>query len=84
MEEHGDDLVRRARDTGTTEDEVRILYHLYEVGKLFHGLHGITETDLTTSGQHVSALVRMLASRVAERDHPGGWFFSRRDGGPGV
>ena len=84
MEENREDLRKRARDTGATEDEARILYHLDEVGRLFYELPGITETDLTTSGQHVSALVRMLASRVAERDHPEGWFFSKRDDGPGA
>ena len=84
MEENREDLARRARNMGATEDEARILYHLDEVGKLLSGLPGITETDLATSGQHVSALVRMLASRVAERDHPEGWFFSKRDDEPDV
>ena len=64
---------------GATEEEAHILYHLDEVGRLFSELPGITEADLTTSSQHVSALVRMLASRVAERDHPEGWFFSKGD-----
>ena len=79
MEEGRQDIARRAQDTGATEKEALILYHLDEVGKLFYELPGITEIDLTTSGQHVSALVRMLASRVAEREHPEGWFFSKRD-----
>ena len=84
MEENREELAERARKMGASEDEARILHHLDEVGKLFAGLPGITETDLTTSAQHVSALVRMLASRVAERDHPEGWFFSERDEGPGA
>ena len=79
MADGGQDLARRAQDTGATEKEALILHHLDEVGKLFYELPGITEADLTTSGQHVSALVRMLASRVAEREHPEGWFFSKRD-----
>ena len=79
LEEGRQEIARRARDTGTTEEEARILYHLDEVGRLFYGLPGITEVDLTTSGQHISSLVRMLASRVAEREHPEGWFFSKRD-----
>ena len=79
LEEGRQEIAKRARDTGATEEEARILYHLDEVGKLFYELPGITEVDLTTSGQHVSSLVRMLASRVAEREHPEGWFFSKCD-----
>lgn len=79
MEEGKQEIARRAQDTGATEQEAHILYHLDEVGRLFYELPGITEVDLTTSGQNISALVRMVASRVAERDHPEGWFFSSRD-----
>ncbi len=79
LEEGRQEIAKRARDTGATEEEAHILYHLDEVGRLFYELPGITEVDLTTSGQHVSSLVRMLASRVAEREHPEGWFFSKRD-----
>ena len=79
MEEGRQEIAKRARDTGATQEEARILYHLDEVGRLFYELPGITEVDLTTSGQHISSLVRMLASRVAEREHPEGWFFSKRD-----
>ncbi len=79
MEASRQEIARRVSDTGATEEEARILYHLDEVGKLFYELRGITEVDLTTSGQHVSALVRMVASRVVEREHPEGWFFSKRD-----
>ena len=78
MEENRGETADRAQKTGATEEEARILHHLDEVGKLLYELPGITEVDLTTSGQHVSALVRILASRVAERDHPEGWFFSER------
>ncbi|QIN77213.1 hypothetical protein GBA65_00330 [Rubrobacter marinus] len=81
MEEGRQEMAARMKDTGATEEEARILYHLDEVGRLFYELPGITEGDLTISGQHVSSLVRMLASRVAERDHPEGWFFSKRDEG---
>lgn len=84
MEEERQEIAKRAQDTGATEGEARILYHLDEVGRLFYELPGITEVDLTTSGQHVSALVRMLASRVAEREHPEGWFFSKRDEQEGI
>lgn len=79
MEADRQEIARRVRETGATEDEARILYHLDEAGKLFYGLPGITEVDLTTSGQHVSSLVRVIAARVAEREHPEGWFFSKRD-----
>lgn len=79
LEENREELARRARRMGATEGEAHILYHLDEVGRLFSKLPGITEADLAVSGQHVSALVRMLASRVAERDHPEGWFFSKQD-----
>lgn len=79
MEEGKQEIARRAQDTGATEQEAHILYHLDEVGRLFYELPGVTEVDLTTAGQNISALVRMIASRVAEREHPEGWFFSRRD-----
>ena len=79
MEENREEIAQRAQRMGATEEEAHILYHLDEVGRLFSELPGVTEVDLTTSAQHVSALVRMLASRVAERDHPEGWFFSKRD-----
>ena len=79
LEPDRQEISRRARETGATEEEAHVLYHLDEVGKLFYGLPGITEVDLTTSGQHISSLVRMIASRVAEREHPEGWFFSERD-----
>ena len=81
MEGGRQEIEDRVRKSGTTQGEALILYHLDEVGKLFYELPGITEADLTTSGQHISSLVRMVASRVAERDHPEGWFFSVRDGG---
>ena len=83
MEENQEEISRRARRTGATEQEAHILYHLDEVGKLFSELPGITGVDLQTSGQHVSVLIRMLASRVAERDHPEGWFFSEGEAGEG-
>ena len=79
MEPDRQEISRRAKETGTTEEEAHVLYHLDEVGKLFYELPGITEVDLTTSGQHISSLVRMIASRVVEREHPEGWFFSERD-----
>ena len=79
MEVKREELAQRAQRMGATEEEAHILYHLDEVGRLFSELPGITDVDLTTSSQHVSALVRMLASRVAERNHPEGWFFSKRD-----
>lgn len=79
MEADRQEISRRAKDTGATEEEAHVLYHLDQVGKLLYELPGITEVDLTTSGQHISSLVRMIASRVAEREHPEGWFFSERD-----
>ncbi len=81
MEPDQERIARIREGSGTTENEARILYHLDEVGRLFYELPGITETDLTTSGQHVSALVRMIASRVTEREHPEGWFFTKRGEG---
>ena len=63
-------------DTGATEQEARILRHLDEAGRLFHELPDLTRTDRQTCAGHVSALVRVLASRVAEREYPEGWFFS--------
>ncbi len=79
--ENREELAERMQKTGATGEEALILHHLDKVGRLFYELPGITAVDLATSGQHVSALVRMLASRVAEREHPEGWFFSERDEG---
>ncbi len=76
MEENAKEIAERIRKTGASEQEAHILYHLDEVGRLFYELPDITPTDLETCAQHVSALMRVLASRVAERDHPEGWFFS--------
>ena len=76
MEGDGRDTAERVRKTGATEQEARILHHLDEAGRLFYELPDLTETDRQTCAGHVSALVRVLASRVAERDHPEGWFFS--------
>ena len=79
--ENREELTERMQNTGATEQEALILHHLDEVGRLFYELPGLTAVDLATSAQHVSALVRMLASRVAEREHPEGWFFSERGEG---
>ena len=76
MEEDAKEIAERVRKTGATEQEARILSHLDEAGRLFYELPGLTETDRQACAGHVSALVRVLASRVAEREHPEGWFFS--------
>ena len=76
MEGDARDTAERVRKTGATEQEARILRHLDEAGRLFHELPDLTQADRETCAGHVSALVRVLASRVAERDHPEGWFFS--------
>ncbi len=76
MEGDARDTAERVQKTGATEQEARILRHLDEAGRLFHELPDLTETDRETCAGHLSALVRVLASHVAERDHPGGWFFS--------
>jgi hypothetical protein len=76
LEENANEIAERTRKTGASEQEARILHHLDEAGRLFYELPGITGTDRQTCAGHVSALVRVLASRVAEREHPEGWFFS--------
>ena len=76
MEGDARDTAERVSKTGATEQEARILRHLDEAGRLFYELPGLTQTDRQTCAGHVSALVRVLASRVAEREHPEGWFFS--------
>lgn len=76
MEENRSEIQDRVEKSGATEQEAHVLYHLDEVGRLLHELPGMTETDLKTCAQHVTALTHVLASRVAERDHPEGWFFS--------
>ena len=76
MEEDAREIAERIRKTGASEQEARILRHLDEAGRLFYELPDMTRTDRETCASHLSALVRMLASRVAEREHPEGWFFS--------
>ena len=76
MEEDANGIAERVRKTGATEQEARILLHLDEAGRLLYELPDLTETDRQSCAGHVSALVRVLASRVAEREHPEGWFFS--------
>ena len=76
MEEDAREISDRMRKTGASEQEARILRHLDEAGRLLHELPDLTGTDRQTCAGHISALVRVLASRVAEREHPGGWFFS--------
>ena len=78
MEEDANRIAERVRKTGASEQEARILLHLDEAGRLLHELPDLTQTDRQTCAGHVSALVRVLASRVAEREHPEGWFFSER------
>lgn len=75
-EEDANGIAERVRKSGASEHEARILRHLDEAGRLFYELPGLTRTDRQTCAGHVSALVRVLASRVAEREHPEGWFFS--------
>ena len=76
MEEDAREIAERVRKTGATEQEARILGHLDEAGRLLYELPDMTHTDRETFASHLSALVRILASRVAEREHPEGWFFS--------
>jgi hypothetical protein len=76
LEEDASGVAERVRKTGATEQEARILRHLDEAGRLFYELPDLTQTDRQTCAGHVSALVRVLASRVVEREHPEGWFFS--------
>ena len=76
MEDDAREIAERVRKTGASEQEARILHHLDEAGRLFYELPDLTATDRQTCAGHVSALVRVLASRVAEREHPEGWFFS--------
>ena len=76
MEGDASEIAERVRKTGATEQEARILLHLDEAGKLLYELPDITQMDRETCAEHISALVRVLASRVAEREHPEGWFFS--------
>ena len=76
MEEEANGIAERVSKTGASEQEARILHHLDEAGRLLHELPDLTETDRETCAGHVSALMRVLASRVAEREHPEGWFFS--------
>ena len=76
MEGDARDTAERVRKTGATEQEARILRHLDEAGRLLYELPDLTRVDRETCAGHVSALVRVLASRVVEREHPDGWFFS--------
>jgi len=76
LEGDANGIAERVRKTGATEQEASILLHLDRAGRLFYELPDLTETDRQTCAGHVSALVRVLASRVAEREHPEGWFFS--------
>ena len=76
MEEDAREIAERVRKTGASEQEARALRRLDEAGRLLYELPDMTPTDRETCASHLSALVRMLASRVAERDHPEGWFFS--------
>ena len=54
--------------------------HSSFVLEMFSELPGITNVDLTTVNQCITTLTRVLATRVTERDHPEGWFFSKEDG----
>jgi hypothetical protein len=76
LERNANGISDRVRKTGATEQEARILLHLDEAGRLLYDLPDFTETDRQTCAGHISALVRVLAFRVAEREHPEGWFFS--------
>ena len=76
MEEDANGIAERMSKTGASEQEARILHHLDEAGRLFYELPDLTRTDMETCAGHFSSLVRVLASRVAEREHPEGWFFS--------
>ena len=79
MEEDREEITHEAQRTGATEQEARVLHHLKEIGRLFSELPGMTDVDLTTINQYITAMTRVVAARVAERDHPEGWFFSRED-----
>ncbi|MDQ3362649.1 MAG: hypothetical protein M3534_13505 [Actinomycetota bacterium] len=59
-----------ARGSVAHESRLHLLRHLDEAGRLSYELPDLTETDRQTCAAHVSALTRMLASRVAEREHP--------------
>jgi hypothetical protein len=64
--------------TGTTEDEARILAHLDAARDGFFDLSGYKNPGESAAiWYHFDALTRIIASRVAERDHPEGWLFSR-------
>lgn len=76
MEEDAREIAERVQKSGASEQEARILRHLDEAGRLFYELPDLTRADLESCAWHISALVRVLASRVAEREHPEGWFFS--------
>jgi hypothetical protein len=76
LEEDANGIAERIRKTGATGQEARILRHPDEAGRLLYELPALTQTDRQTCAGHLSALVRVLASRVAKREHPEGWFFS--------
>ena len=80
MEEEWEEIAREAERTGATEQEAALLIRLREFGEMFSELPGITNVDLTTVNQCITTLTRVLATRVTERDHDEGWFFSKEDG----
>jgi len=64
--------------TGATEGEARILAHLDAARDGFFDLSGYKNPGESAAiWYHFDALTRIIASRVAERDHPEGWLFSR-------
>jgi hypothetical protein len=80
LEEELKEIYREAERTGATEQEAALLIRLREFGKMFSELPGITDVDLTTVNQCITTLTRVVATRVTERDHPEGWFFSKEEG----
>ncbi len=73
MEPDEETIARGTRNTGTTEQEARILYHLGRGKELFSDLPG-SRDDLPNTfarDQALDLLYGMIALRVVGRDYEG-------------
>jgi hypothetical protein len=78
MEPDQEGIARDMQATGTTEDEARILIHLKAAKEGFFDLPGnMSSGQGWAISYHFDARARMIASRVAEREYPEGWHFTK-------
>ena len=73
MEENQDRIAQWARNSGLTEDEARIYYHLSEAAELYAALPANYDKDIIEWMSYYKPMVRMLMWRVVKRDHSDGW-----------